>query len=101
VVHGYVGKSDITVTNSSTKRTNFNVLFTEVNMHMYVYIHPCTSYIDDFITVPYTGDDTVACRLFCTTALPDDGPVRAGTRSFVKLRHSSVCILLVQSVKII
>jgi len=95
VVQRYAGKSDITVTNSPTKWTNFNVLFTEVNMHMYVYIYLCTSYIDDFTTVPYTGDDTVAYRLFCTTALPNDRPVRPGTRGFVKLRHSSVCILLV------
>jgi hypothetical protein len=99
VVHEYVGKSDIIVTNSQTNWTNFNVLLKELNMH--TYIHLCTSHIDDFTTVPYIGDDNMAYRLFCTTALPDDGPVRPETWSFVKVRHSCVCNLFVYSVNII
>jgi len=46
---------------------------------MHTYIHLCTSYIDDFITVPYIGDYSMAYRLFCTTALPHDGPLRPET----------------------
>jgi len=34
--------------------------------------------IDDLTTVPYIGyhTDSTVERLICTTALPDDGPVR-------------------------
>jgi hypothetical protein len=43
------------------------------------------SYTDDLTTVPYTGDDSTDLKLFCTTAWPDDGPVRPKTCSSVKL----------------
>jgi hypothetical protein len=33
------------------------------------------SFIDDLTTVPYIGDDNMAYRMFCTTALPDEEPV--------------------------
>ena len=46
---------------------------------MHPYIRLCQSYIDDLTTVPYIVDDSTAYRLFCTTALPDDGPVRPET----------------------
>ena len=58
MVHELVEKSDITLTNNPTKWTNFNVLFTEVKMR--TYIHLCTSYIDDFTTIPYIGDYNIA-----------------------------------------
>jgi hypothetical protein len=43
------------------------------------------SYTDDLNTVPYIGDDSTHYKLFCTTAWPDDGPVRPKTYSSVKL----------------
>jgi len=44
----------------------------------------CKSYIDYPTTVPHIGGDSMAWQLFCTTALPDDGPVRPETwKSFV------------------
>jgi len=44
-----------------------------------VHIRLCTSYIDDLTTVSYTAADSMVLQLFCTTALPDDGPVRPET----------------------
>jgi hypothetical protein len=49
-----------------------------------VHIRLCKLYNYDLTTVPYIGDDSVALRLFCTTAHTDDGPVMPETRwSFV------------------
>jgi hypothetical protein len=49
-----------------------------------VHIRLCKLYTYDLTTVPYIGDDSVALRLFCTTAHPDDGPVMPKTSgSFV------------------
>ena len=49
-----------------------------------VHIRLFASHIDDFTTVPYIGDYSTAYRMFRTTALSDDGPVRSETfRSFV------------------
>jgi hypothetical protein len=53
---------------------------------MHTYIHLCTSYIDDFTTIPYIGDYSMAYILFCTTERPHDGPLRPETWSFIKLR---------------
>jgi hypothetical protein len=33
------------------------------------------SIIDDLTTVPCIGDDNMVYRMFCTTALPDEGPL--------------------------
>jgi hypothetical protein len=42
------------------------------------------SHIDDLTTAPCSGDESMAERLFCTTALSGGGPVGAETcRSFV------------------
>jgi hypothetical protein len=38
-------------------------------------MRPCISYIDDLTTVPYVGDDSVAWRMFCSTAFADGGTV--------------------------
>jgi len=46
---------------------------------MHTYIHLCISYIDDFTTVPYIGDDNIAYQLICTTALLHYGPLRPET----------------------
>jgi len=44
-----------------------------------------TSYFDDFTTLPSIEEDSISLWLFCTTALPNCGPVRLETcRSFVK-----------------
>jgi len=49
-----------------------------------VHIRLCKLYTYGLTTVPYIGDDSVALRLFCTTAHPDDGPVTPETSgSFV------------------
>jgi len=72
--------------------TFYNIIFYNVNLRTYL----CKSYFDDLTTVPYIGNDSMACLLFCTAALSDDRGVRPATcRNFCKLKHNSVCILLV------
>jgi hypothetical protein len=60
--------------------TLYNLIFYNCSVH----IPFCKSYIDYPTTVPHIGGDSMAWRLFCTTALPDDGAARPETcKSFV------------------
>ena len=79
-----------------------NFVFYNLNFYYIIFynfnlcISHCKSYTEGLTTVPYIGDDGVAWRLFRTSALSDDGPVRTEKyRNFCKLERKNVCILLV------
>ena len=60
------------------------ILYNLILHNFRVHIHLCKLYIDDFTTVSYIGDVSMAWRLFYTAALPDDRPMRGETcRSFI------------------
>jgi hypothetical protein len=52
--------------------------------------------MNDLTTVPYIGDDSMSYRMFCTTALPNDGPVRPETCNSLQIKTLKCeCVLLV------
>ena len=51
--------------------------------------------MNDLTTVPYIGDD-MSYRMFCTAALPDDGPVRPEACNSLEIKTLKCeCVLLV------
>ena len=66
-------------------------LYNLISYYFSVHIPFCKSYIDYPSTVPHIGGDSMVWRLFCTTALPDDRPVRPETcKGFVN-ENIAVC----------